>query len=68
MKKVLFENTAILSSYLGSSDRKAFELSWNLGGILQDDLQDFSLTTADQSFKFLQLMKKAPNGTISVAQ
>lgn len=58
MKKVLLKNTAILSSYLGSSDRKAIELNWNLGGILQEDLQDFLLTTASQSFRFLPFVKK----------
>lgn len=64
LKKVLFKDTAILSSYLGSSDRKAFELKWNLGGELQEDLQDFSLTTAGQSFRFLPFMKKSPKGTV----
>lgn len=47
-----------LSSYLGASDRQDIELNWNLGGILQDVLQDFPLTTAGQSFRFVSFRKK----------
>lgn len=47
-----------LSSYLESSDKQDIELNWNLGGILQDVLQDFLLTTAGRSFKFVSFRKK----------
>lgn len=58
----------LLSSYIERSDKQDVELNWKLGGILQDVLQDFLLTAASQSFRFVSFRKKSQNGAVTVVQ
>lgn len=47
-----------LSRFLGTFDTQDIELNWNLGGISQDMLEDFQLTTASQTFVFVSFWEE----------
>lgn len=47
-----------LSRFLGTFDTQDTELNWNLGGISWDMLQDFQLTTANQTFMFVSFWEE----------
>lgn len=47
-----------LRRFLGTFDTQDIELNWNLGGISQDMLEDFQLTTASQTFVFVSFWEE----------
>lgn len=62
-KSVLLKST----KQLRTSDRQDSELKLNLGGVLQDVLQDLPLTTAGQTFQFVQEKKPKWNSVCTAA-
>lgn len=57
-KENVIIHVCYLSRFLGTFDTQDTELNWNLGGISWDMLQDFQLTTANQTFMFVSFWEE----------